>query len=81
MTPMIGWMKSSRPWRILRSLDPMNVWTASFLSALLFSGVAVMGIKWMEADPQGAVITCTFCAIISACILIAEGENRDRNKL
>ncbi|AUG87566.1 hypothetical protein SEA_TORITOKI_71 [Streptomyces phage ToriToki] len=40
-----------------------------------------MGIKWMDADPQGAVITCTFCAIISACILIAEGENRDRNKL
>lgn len=76
---MTGWMKSSKLWRILRSLDLMSVWTASWVNAWLFGAVAFIGVKWMEADPQGAIIVCTFCSIIGTCILVAEGENRDRN--
>lgn len=57
----------------------MNVWTASLLNAWLFGAVAFMGIKWMGADVQGSLIVCTFCAIVGTCILVAEGENRDRN--
>lgn len=56
----------------------MNVWTASWLSAALFSALGILAVKFFETDPKGTLISATFSAIILACILIAEGENRDR---
>lgn len=76
---MLGWMKSSRLWKILRSLDPTSVLTASLLNAALWAGIAFVGVRWMGADPLGTAVVAIFCSIIGACILMAEGENRDRN--
>jgi hypothetical protein len=39
-----------------------------------------MSIVWFDADPKSCLIVATFSAIILSCILVAEGENQDREE-
>jgi len=71
-------MKSSQLLKILKRIDLMNVWTASYLSAALMGGLYILSVKVFDADPKSAGVVAIVCATLMACLLIAEGENRDR---
>ncbi|UVD39736.1 membrane protein [Streptomyces phage RosePharie] len=75
---MTGWIKSSRPWKVLKGLNKRNVFRDSLLSSALMGGLAAMSIQFFDADPKSSVIVATFSTIILSCILVAEGENQDR---
>ncbi|AWN05149.1 hypothetical protein SEA_FLOWERPOWER_68 [Streptomyces phage FlowerPower] len=42
------------------------------------SGLAILSIEVFDADPKSTSIVAIFCSVIMACLLMAEGENHDR---
>lgn len=51
---------------------------ASLLSASLMSGLAILSINVFGADAKSCSVVAIFSSIIMACLLMAEGENHDR---
>lgn len=76
---MIGWMRSSRLWKLLKGKPRRNVLLDSLTSSALMGGLASLSITFFNADAKSAVIIAVFSAVILNAILISTEENRERS--
>jgi len=58
-----------------RVTDPL---IASLISSATMSGLFLLSTRVWGADVKSASVVAIFCAIMMACIMMAEGENDER---